>query len=167
MNFVCSCGENHTESIFRLIIFFSYLAGLVTVLFLYPDFIMSMDKTPDTFVLYCVFAASVLIFSSSVFGLFLLPLTACFYGAAACEMSLKFIGSYMSCGTADWKALLAAAIEFPAFFIAAVNGMCTSGLLLGSLKVSGPAFKSACIRKYLPVTLAAIAAAAAVCLIKG
>ena len=159
--------ENQVESASRLIILFSYLAGLVTVLYLRPGFWKAGADTSEILILYNAFPALVLIFASSILGPVLLPLTACLFGAASGRISLEIINAYLICGSADAKILLTALVMFPVFFIAAVNGMCTSKLILNSVLRSGPAFKNACINEYLPVTLAVIAAAAAACFIKG
>lgn len=158
--------DDSSKTLFRFVIFVSYIIGIITARRFFPIFNLE-EELAQKLLLSSVPLALALIFSSSILGLLLLPACAFFFGSVSLMMADSMIAEYLSGSYADIKGLLIFLISVPVFFIVSVNGMETSKILLSTLCGGSSSVKNAYNREYIPMTIAVIAAVLAVCFITG
>ena len=110
--------------------------------------------------------AAVLISSSSLMGFLLIPLCSVFFGAISRLHAEHLIEAYLA-GPADTEGFIIFIISVPVFFVVSASGMEASRILLSAMNSGSASSRNAYEREYIPMTLAVISAAAAVCFITG
>ncbi len=106
-------------------------------------------------------------FASSIFGLVFLPLSAVFFGAASYEAVAAIISDVQSGAPFSLEAILCFCIITPVFFVIAVHGMETSGILIRLLCNNSLSGRDTYNRNYIPMTILLMAAVAALSFIVG